>query len=115
MGFSGRFEAIKAPTTGKARKGTPPHISPRTPHTLASLALGPTYKDETASTTTAKNMATESPPSNHASHAKTRVLILPTPRPRFLAPLASRPHSTVRTSQNPVMAKFAEYSFPALR
>src|SRR4028118_1672093 len=60
--FSGRFEAIKAPTTGKARKGTKIKKSPGSP-------TPPTNADNKANATPVANMITQSPASDHASHA----------------------------------------------
>src|SRR5918997_3649911 len=83
MGFSGRCEAIKAPTTEndtvQMAKLTIPcseikNISPR----VCSLRRA-RIKFAAAS-------ATHSAHSDQASHAETRALILPSPRPRSLAP-----------------------------
>jgi hypothetical protein len=79
IGFSGRLEAIRAPTRGKARKGKKinrPLRGPAVPQSLEGCAAVPLYKDETVSTAPAKNMATESAASDHASHEAPRALIL---------------------------------------
>src|SRR5215218_9095809 len=89
MGFSGRCEAIKAPTTendtvqvgrsaiegpSQARK-----ISPRVrPLRRARIRLA------AASTTHSRH-------SDQAIQAANRMLILPSPRPRFLAPSVTTP------------------------
>src|SRR5687767_2443013 len=97
MGFSGRCEAIKAPTTENdtiwARRmatGGPDQarkISPRV-SPLRRLKIRPA----TAS-------ATHSRHSDHASHAATRVLISPTSRPCSLAPSITRPLYSTTVSQ----------------
>ena len=81
MGFSGRLEAIRAPTIGKARKGT--KISraltiPPVPQVLGTCA----DRAATYSATLAKNMASDKPASDQASQAAVRRLI-----PRFLDPV----------------------------
>src|SRR5215217_9703937 len=65
IGFSGRLEAIRAPTIVKARKGARinrPPMAPPEPQSLESCAAGAvTYKDEMVSMAPAKNMAPERP------------------------------------------------------
>src|SRR5215211_3084022 len=93
IGFSGRLEAIRAPTRGKARKGkkiTSPLRGPAVPQSLEGGVATPTYKDDTVSAAPAKNMATERAASDHASQTA-RVLTLPTPLSRCLAPAATTP------------------------
>src|SRR5918994_1127086 len=78
IGFRGCLEAIKAPTTGKARKGTETNRSPKpkpSPQLLGRFA----DLTRTDSATLATNMATERPASDQASQAVARVLILMTP------------------------------------
>src|SRR5215204_4549607 len=53
IGFSGRLEAIRAPTRGKARKGKKINRllkGPAVPQSLEGCVAGPMYKDETVST-----------------------------------------------------------------
>src|SRR5829696_10218016 len=124
MGFSGRCEAIKAPTTendtammARWAIGGPPRarkISPRVlPFRRVRIRLA------TASATLIRH-------SDPTSHAVTRALILATPRSCSLAPsVTTLLYSTTvsqalrqtlrgeveRTSQNSVPATFAEYPF----
>ena len=73
MGFSGRLEAIRAPTTGKARKGNRKSkmmLRPPVPQPEG----GCTDRVKKYKTTVATNMATERAPSDHASQAAARVL-----------------------------------------
>src|SRR5215207_778307 len=90
MGFLGRLEAIRAPTRGKARKGstkTNTLLKPPVPQVVGSC----TDRVSTYSTTVAMNMATERPASDHASQEAARVLNPPTPRPCSLAPSVTTP------------------------
>jgi hypothetical protein len=96
IGFSGRLDAIKPPTTGKARKGE--KISrllrgPAVPQSLGGCVAGPAYKDRTVSAKLTKNMATERAASDHASQEAVRPLIPLPPWPAVLI-LLSRHHST---------------------
>src|SRR5215210_7903322 len=96
IGFSGRLEAIRAPTRGKARKGkkiTSELRAPAVPQVLAVEGCGaaPTYKDETVSAAPTTNMATERAASDHASQAA-RALISPLFPAALL--LLSQHHST---------------------
>jgi hypothetical protein len=85
MGFLGRLEAIRAPTTGKARNGSRKmSTTPRPP--VPQLGGGCTDRVRKYNTTFATNMATERPASNHASQAAVRLLIPPTPRSGSLDP-----------------------------
>src|SRR5215203_4619766 len=89
-GFLGCLEAIRTPTTGKARKETKTNSSPR----VSPVLVG--SRDEwarTCSTTLARNMATQRPASDQANQEAVRVLIAPIP---CLCPLPrlSRHHST---------------------
>src|SRR5215212_11214212 len=85
MGFLGRLEAIRAPTSGKARKATPKMSTSLTPAVPQELG-GCTDRVRKDNTTVATNMVTERAPSDQASHAAVRVLILPSPRLCCLAP-----------------------------
>src|SRR5829696_6807664 len=98
IGFRGCLEAIKAPTTGKARKGTETNRSPK-PKPSPQL-LG-TFADltRTDSATLATNMATERPASDQASHAAVRALIPPIPPPSSLAPSVTTPPYSTTVSQ----------------
>jgi hypothetical protein len=78
MGLCGRLEAIRAPTVGKAKKAKKTNMPPTAglvPNLLGSCA----ERARTYSATLAKNMATQRPASDHASHAAARALIRPTP------------------------------------
>jgi hypothetical protein len=96
IGFSGRLDAIKPPTTGKARKGE--KISrllrgPAVPQSLGGCVAGPAYKDRTVSAKPSRNMATERAASDHASQEAVRPLIPLPPLPAVLI-LLSQHHST---------------------
>jgi hypothetical protein len=95
MGFRGRLEAIKAPTIGKARKGT----KTKKPLALRSAPqLSGTCADRASnnSGTLATNIATQREASDQASQAAARGLIPPTPLSRSPDPSATAPlYSTV--------------------
>src|SRR5215218_6633643 len=97
MGLWGRLEAIRAPTRGKAKKGTKSNRPPML--RLAPQLLGTgAERASTHSATLATNMATERPASDHASQEAARVLIPPILRPCSLlssdtTPLYSTPVS----------------------
>jgi hypothetical protein len=74
-GFSGRLEAIIAPTMGKARKGKKINTSP----TVVPAASPWTKRARTYSATPTRNMATDRPASDQASQAAARRLIPPPP------------------------------------
>jgi hypothetical protein len=71
IGFSGRLEAIKAPTKVKVRKGARINrlpMAPPEPQSLESWAAGAvTYKDKMVKMAPATNMAPEERPRNQAS------------------------------------------------
>src|SRR5919206_3658469 len=90
MGFSGRLEAIRAPTTGKARKGNRKMSTALRPPVPQELG-GCTDRVTKYNTTVATNITTESAPSDHASQEAVRVLIAPTPRPCSLVPSVTPP------------------------
>src|SRR5829696_6791937 len=77
MGLRGRLEEIRAPTTGKARKGTKTNrlvivrSAPQLPGTPAERA-------RTSSTPLARNMVTQRPASDQASKEAPREVRLPT-------------------------------------
>src|SRR5919112_319816 len=112
IGFSGRLEAIRAPTIVKVRKGASinrPPMAPPEPQSLEGCAAGAvTYNDKMVSMAPATNMAPERPASDQASHEAARVLI-----PRSSDPgssyLPSRHHSTAVPSperyDNPYQAE----------
>src|SRR5918997_4807521 len=77
-GFSGRLEAIRAPTTGKARKGTKTNRSSRMSELTRACSVN---WARTYSATLATNMATERAASDQASHTEVRALTLAAPRP----------------------------------
>src|SRR5215203_2429462 len=86
MGLSGRLEAIRAPTKGKARKGSKKMstaLRPPVPQELGGCTDRVTKNNMTAAT----NITTESAPSDHASQVEGLRLISPTP-PRPYCPLA---------------------------
>jgi hypothetical protein len=96
IGFSGRLDAIRAPTRGKARKGE--KISrllrgPAVPQSLGGCVAGPAYKDRTVSAKLIKNMATERAASDRASQEAVRLLI-PLPPWPVVSILLSQHHST---------------------
>src|SRR5215203_4933532 len=70
IGFSGRLEAIRAPTIVKARKGARSKmlaIAPPVPQSLGHFAAGAvTYTDKTVSMAPATNMVPERPASDQA-------------------------------------------------
>src|SRR5215208_2682794 len=84
IGLLGRLEAIRAPTSGKARKGkkiTRPPSALAVPHSLEGCVAGASGKDRTVSAPPPTNMAPESAASDQASQAAVRRLIPPIPRP----------------------------------
>jgi hypothetical protein len=96
IGFSGRLEEIRAPTSGKARNGekiSRPLRGPAVPQSLEGCVAGPAYKDRTVSAKLSKNMATERAASDHASQEPVRPLIPLPPWPAVLI-LLSQHHST---------------------
>src|SRR5215203_6656747 len=83
IGFSGRLDAIRPPTRGKARNGekiSRPLRGPAVPQSLGGCVAVPAYKDRTVSAAPTTNMATERAASAHASQAA-RTFIPPTLRP----------------------------------
>ena len=93
MGFRGRLEAIRAPTSGKIRKSTPPKRLPKV--RLTSQLLGTrAERMSTYSGTLPTNIATERPASDQASKKATRA----PPLGSVPSPLPSRPHSTALSS-----------------
>src|SRR5215210_1408292 len=83
MELSGRLEAIRAPTIGKAKKSAHPNCPPMersTPQLLGTCA----ERARTNSTTLARKMASQRPASDHASQEARRALIPPTSRSRLL-------------------------------
>jgi hypothetical protein len=93
MGLRGRLEAIRAPTRGKAKKGTETNRSmmerlvAKPPGASACAARARTEKNATL----AKNMTIESVASDQASQEPAWRLIHLTPRSRFLAPVVTTP------------------------
>src|SRR5918997_4922001 len=77
IGFPGRLEAIRAPTIGKARKGTKINRSSRV---LLVPGASCAKRARTCSGMLAKNMATQRAASDQASQAEARVLTLVAPR-----------------------------------
>src|SRR5215208_2155080 len=103
MGFSGRLEAIRAPTIVKARKGARINrlpMAPPEPQSLESCAAGAvTYKDKMVSMAPATNMAPERQASDQASQEEARVFALPTSRSRRCVPSATTPLYRMLVSQ----------------
>jgi hypothetical protein len=102
IGFSGRLEAIRAPTRGKARKGKKINRllkGPAVPQSLEGCVAGPMYKDETVSTAPAKNMATERAASDHVSQEAARTLLPPPPCPCCLVSVVTTPLSMIPVSR----------------
>src|SRR5215213_4838937 len=81
IGFSGRLEAIRAPTSGKTKKS--PEAS-RPPVVRSASQLLGTWAERasTNSGTLATNKATDKPHDDHASQEATRVLNSPVLRSR---------------------------------
>src|SRR5215210_7815928 len=76
IGFRGRLEAIRPPTSGKARNGTNINkllSDPEVPQSLGPCVAGPDEREGMVSATLIKNMATERLTSDHASQATARV------------------------------------------
>src|SRR5215207_3362420 len=92
MGLWGRLEAMRAPTIGKARKGTKLTISLAAP-TVTKLPGDCADRARAYSAPPTTNMATQSAASAHASHAAARALMPSMPCPAFLL-LLSQPHFT---------------------
>src|SRR5829696_6142215 len=95
MGFSGRLEAISAPTSGKTRKRACPS---RLPVVRSVSRLRATWVEWASihSATLPTNMTTERAASDHASQEVPRELILPTPCSCSLVPDVTTPlYSTI--------------------
>src|SRR5215218_5570166 len=90
-GFLGRLEAIRAPTRGKARKGTNTNRPPTVPQVLEGRVSGASDKDNRVSATPATNIVRESPASDQASQEEARNLIPPTPRSCSASPSLTTP------------------------
>src|SRR5215208_1339361 len=91
MGLWGRLEAIRAPTKGKARKGsmkTKKMLRPPVPQVIGGCADGGRMMYNAKFAT---NMISERVANDQASHAAVRALILPILRPCFLAPSVTPP------------------------
>src|SRR5215213_8891049 len=88
IGFSGRLEAIRAPTSGKTKKS--PEAS-RPPVVRSPSQLLGTWAERasTNSGTLATNKATDKPHNDHASQESTRVLNSPALRSRSLRDVLS--------------------------
>src|SRR5215211_7756773 len=103
IGFSGRLEAIRAPTIVKARKGARINrlaMAPPEPQSLEGCAAGAvTYKDKIVSMVPATNMAPEMPASDQASQEEARVFALPTSPSRRCVPSATTPLYRTLVSQ----------------
>src|SRR5829696_7063758 len=103
IGFSGRLEAIRAPTIVKARKGAWINrlpMAPPEPQSLKGCAAGAvTYKDKMVSMAPATNMAPERPASDQASQEEARVFALPSSRSRRCVPSATTPLYRTLVSQ----------------
>src|SRR5215217_1606301 len=91
MGLWGRLEAIRAPTRGKARKGTNINRPPTVPQVLEGRVSGAPDKDNRVSATPATNIVRESPASDQASQEEARDLIPPTPRSCSASPSLTTP------------------------
>src|SRR5215212_313645 len=104
MGFLGRLAAIRAPTSGKARKVSKKMstaLSPPVPQELG----GCMERVAMYSATDAADMASERPASDQASRAAVRRLIPPMPPSCSLAPSVTTPlyRATVfQTLQQPL-------------
>src|SRR5215204_5522556 len=95
MGLWGRLEAIRAPTRGKARKGTNTNRPPTVPQVLEGRVSGAPDKDKRVIAKPATNMDRERPASAQASQLAARVPIPPAPRscsptPSLTTPLYRR-------------------------
>src|SRR5215212_4077845 len=80
IGLLGRLEAIRAPTVGKARNGSRKMSTMLRPP-VPQLEGGCTDRVRKYNTTVATNIASERAPSDQASQAAPRGLILAAPRP----------------------------------
>src|SRR5919199_2506251 len=90
MGFSGRLEAIRAPTSGKTKKRPEPN-RPTVVRSAFQLLGTSAERASTNSGTLPTNTATDNPHNDHASHAARRVLLPPPPPPLLLVPFATTP------------------------
>src|SRR5215212_2413087 len=119
IAFSGRLEAIRAPTSGKTRKSPPPKRAPTVPQVLEGRVSGAPDKNKRVSATPATNMVRERPASDQASQEEARELIPPPPRSCSVSPSVTTPlyRTTVsQTSRRPLRerraaANFAEHPF----
>src|SRR5215213_7706295 len=111
IGFSGRLEEIRAPTSGKARNGekiSRPLRGPAVPQSLKGCVAGPAYKDRTVSAKLSKNMATERAASDHASQEAVRPFIPLPPVACCLDPVVTTPLYRIpgsRTLREPLRAE----------
>src|SRR5215216_636857 len=85
MGFSGRLEAMRAPTSGKTKKSPEPS-RPTVVRPAFQLLGTSAERASTNSATLPTNTATQRAASDQASQAAVRLLIPPDPRPCPLAP-----------------------------
>src|SRR5918994_5949176 len=83
--FLGRLEAIRAPTSGKAKKRAPPTRLP-TPRSAAQRLGRSAPRARNHSGIVATNMAKVRPASDQASHVEARVFTVAPPRSRLLVP-----------------------------
>src|SRR5215211_2895824 len=90
MGLRGRLEAIKVPTTAKAKKSTSPNRLTRVRLTLQLLGTCADWAS-TYSGMLAKNKATDKAASDHASQEVAGMLIPLIPRACSLAPSVTTP------------------------
>src|SRR5215210_3800810 len=86
--FFGRLEAIRAPTSGKAKKRTPP-TRPPTPTSALQLLGRSALRARNHSGMVATNIAKVRQASDQASHVEARVFALVPPRSRLLVPSAT--------------------------
>src|SRR4028119_1868057 len=92
--FLGRLEAIRAPTSGKAKKRAPPTRLP-TPRSALQLLGRSAPRARNHSGMVAKNRTKVSPASDHANQVEARVFALAPSPFRLLVPSA-----TIRTLQH---------------
>src|SRR5215208_7186596 len=81
IGFSGRLEAIRAPTSGKTKK-SPEASRPPVVRSASQLLGTCAERASTSSGTLATNKATDKPHNDHASQEATRALNSPVLRSR---------------------------------
>src|SRR5918995_263914 len=97
--FLGRLEAIRAPTSGKAKKRPPPASPPTLTSAFQPLGMS-ALRARNHSGKAATNTAKVSPASDQASHVEARVCPPPPPRSRSFVPSTT---NTLQHHRSPIV------------